>query len=51
MIKGIGIAIRGLGKALKKDPSTPISSVKPEIGLKKTKEFLNKIKSKQVKPE
>ena len=40
MIKGIGIAIRGLGKALKKDQSTPIISVKPETGLKKTKEFL-----------
>tara|TARA_A100000172_G_C2970405_1_gene85729 strand:- start:294 stop:533 length:240 start_codon:yes stop_codon:yes gene_type:complete len=29
VIKGVGIALRGFGKALKKDPATPIK-VKPE---------------------
>jgi len=51
VIKGIGIAIKGLGKALKKDPSTPINPFKPTTGLKQTEAYKKKIKSKQVKPE
>ena len=48
--KGVGIALKGLGRALKKDPSTPINPVKPTTGLKKTEAFKKKIKSKQTKP-
>jgi hypothetical protein len=46
----IGIALRGFGKALRKDKSTPISSVKPKAGLEETKAYKEKIKAKQTKP-
>jgi hypothetical protein len=46
----IGIALRGFGKALRKDKSTPIRSVKPKAGLEDTKAYKEKIKSKQTKP-
>ena len=49
-IKGAGIALRGIGKALKKDQSAPINPVKPKTGLKQTEAFKKKIKSKQTKP-
>ena len=39
----IGIALRGFGKALRKDKSTPISSVKPKAGLEETKAYKEKI--------
>jgi len=50
VLKGIGIALKGLGRALKKDPSTPINPFKPKPGLKETEAYKNKIKSRQVKP-
>lgn len=50
LIKGAGIALRGIGRALKKDPTTPINPVKPKTGLKQTEAFKKKIKSKQTKP-
>jgi hypothetical protein len=46
----IGIALRGFGKALRKDKSTPIRSVKPKAGLEETKAYKEKIKAKQTKP-
>jgi predicted phage terminase large subunit-like protein len=43
----VGIALRGFGKALRKDKkSTPISSVKPKAGLEETKAYKEKIKIK-----
>jgi len=50
VLKGIGIALKGLGRALKKDPSTPINPFKAKPGLKETEAYKNKIKSRQVKP-
>ena len=50
VLKGVGIALKGLGRALKKDPSTPINPVKPTKGLKQTEAYKKKIKSKQTKP-
>jgi hypothetical protein len=47
VLKGVGIALRGLGKALKKDPSTPINPVKPKPGRKETEAYLKKLKGKK----
>jgi len=47
VLKGVGIALRGLGKALKKDPSTPINPVKPTPGKEKTKAYLKKLKGRK----
>jgi hypothetical protein len=44
----IGIALKGFGKALRKDKSTPIRSVKPKAGLEETKAYKEKIKAKQT---
>jgi hypothetical protein len=46
----VGIALKGFGKALRKDKSTPIRSVKPKAGLEETKVYKEKIKAKQTKP-
>jgi len=47
LIKGAGIALRGLGKALKKDPADAIKSVKPKPGKKETEAYLKKLKGRK----